>query len=40
MIEEAKILELDKVNDEKKAEAYRTLQYYVNQIKKVVPKDF
>lgn len=40
LIEEGKILELEKINDEKKGEAYRTLQYYVNQIKKVVPKEF
>ncbi len=40
LIEEGKILELDKVSDAKRDEAYRTLQYYFDQINKVVPKEF
>ena len=40
LIEEAKILEVDKVSDSKRYEAYRTLQYYFDQIGKVVPKEF
>jgi hypothetical protein len=40
LVEEAKILELDKTTDAKKDEAYRTLQYYFDQIGKVVPKEF
>lgn len=40
LIEEAKILEIDKVSDDKRNEAYRTLQYYFDQIGKVVPKEF
>ncbi len=40
LVEEGKILELDKVSDAKRDEAYRKLQYYFDQINKVVPKEF